>query len=267
MAIHRKVTFAVVGCMGMGLSSISPVNAFTSSLTVRQDPWRGSGRVQNNDNVENPLNLLCRRYRRSRALAVSSSTEESDVPKKAVKTKTPQDLAVEEEVAKRTFAISTKYGALNLFGIYYGLVSIVLGFVWYFATMSYVFFSWITRGKFDKNKRIPIWMAHVWGTLLLRFTRCMPTIENSSVLNSMLNNKRAGMFVANHNSWMDIPFLGRAIGWRNYKMVAKQELQKVPILGTCMTASGHVLLSRKDRRSQMRTLKSGIDWLQVRMQG
>lgn len=168
---------------------------------------------------------------------------------------------LQDELDSRPFAFNTKFGAMNLFGIYYGLVSIVLGFVWYAATMSYVLFSKLTRGRIDKNRRIPIFLAHIWGTLLMKFTGLTPTVENREVLEPLLKSKRAAMFVANHRSWMDIPFLGYAIGWRNYKMVAKQELQKVPILGRCMTASGHVILSRESRRSQLITLKSGIDWL------
>ena len=52
------------------------------------------------------------------------------------------------------------------------------------------------------------------------------------------------MFVSNHNSWMDIPFLGHAIGWHNYKFVAKKELEKVPILGKAIKVAKNVLVDR-----------------------
>ena len=69
------------------------------------------------------------------------------------------------------------------------------------------------------------------------------------------------MFVANHNSWMDIPFLGASIGWRNYKLISKAELAKVPILGKAIKVGGHILVSRDDPRSQIKTLKQGIQLL------
>jgi 1-acyl-sn-glycerol-3-phosphate acyltransferase len=69
------------------------------------------------------------------------------------------------------------------------------------------------------------------------------------------------MFVANHNSWMDIPFLGATIGWRNYKLISKAELSKVPILGKAIRVGGHILVSRDDPRSQIKTLKHGIQLL------
>ena len=69
------------------------------------------------------------------------------------------------------------------------------------------------------------------------------------------------MFVANHNSWMDIPFLGASIGWRNYKIVAKKELAKVPILSKAIKVGGNIMVDRSDRRSQLQTLKAGIQYL------
>jgi len=62
---------------------------------------------------------------------------------------------------------------------------------------------------------------------------------------------------------MDIPFLGYMIGWKNYKFIAKKELEKVPILGSGIKVGGHVLLDRTDRRSQIETLKKGMQWLKV----
>ena len=69
------------------------------------------------------------------------------------------------------------------------------------------------------------------------------------------------MFVANHNSWMDIPFLGYAIGWHNYKFVAKKELEKVPILGKAIMVGGNVCVDRTNRKSSMLALKQGMKWL------
>ena len=69
------------------------------------------------------------------------------------------------------------------------------------------------------------------------------------------------MFVANHNSWMDIPFLGASIGWKNYKLISKAELAKVPILGKAIKVGGHIMVSRNDPRSQIKTLKQGIQLL------
>jgi hypothetical protein len=80
------------------------------------------------------------------------------------------------------FAFDTKYGALNPFAIYYGLTAIALGIPWYFALSLYQAFQWLTRERFDKNRRIPIFLSHLWGVTLLRLTRCYPKMENREIL-------------------------------------------------------------------------------------
>lgn len=158
-------------------------------------------------------------------------------------------------------AFDTKYGALNPYAIYYGLVSILLGLVWYVALSAMQLVYLVTGNRFDRKRRIPIFLNHLWGTCLLRLTGAFPVIENRDVLLDFYKQKKAAMFIANHNSWMDIPYLGATIGWRNYKFVAKKELEKVPILGKAIALAMNVCVDRSNRRSQIKTLKSGMQWL------
>mmetsp|Transcript_5483 Transcript_5483/g.9823 ORF Transcript_5483/g.9823 Transcript_5483/m.9823 type:complete len:355 (-) Transcript_5483:188-1252(-) len=158
-------------------------------------------------------------------------------------------------------AFNTKYGALNPYAIYYGLVSIGLGLVWFVAlTLCQIFYK-ITGNKIDKKRRMPVFLGQCWGTLLMLFTGCFPKIENADIIKEFHKSGRTAMFVSNHNSWMDIPFLGHTIGWLNYKFIAKKELEKVPILGTAIKVSKNVLVDRTNRRSQLLTLKQGMKWL------
>jgi hypothetical protein len=80
------------------------------------------------------------------------------------------------------FTVRTKYGALNPYAVYYGTVSILLGLPWFLALTAYQLFALVTRNKFDQNRKIPVYMNQVWGTLLLRLTRSYPTMENRQVL-------------------------------------------------------------------------------------
>ena len=75
------------------------------------------------------------------------------------------------------------------------------------------------------------------------------------------HRNRPAMFVANHNSFMDIPYLGGTIGWRNYKFVAKKELEKVPILGSAIKIANNLMVDRKDKKSGLKTLRTGIDMM------
>lgn len=158
-------------------------------------------------------------------------------------------------------SFDTKLGALNPYAIYFGLVSIALGLCWFVVLSALQMLYLLTNNKIDPKRRMPVFFNHIWGTCLMRLTGNYPTIENADILQEFYAQDQAAMFVANHNSWMDIPFVGAAIGWRNYKFVAKNEMEKVPILGQAIVLAKSVLVDRTDRRSQLQTLKLGMQCL------
>eukprot|EP00557_Chaetoceros_sp_GSL56_P002612 CAMPEP_0176496084 /NCGR_PEP_ID=MMETSP0200_2-20121128/11009_1 /TAXON_ID=947934 /ORGANISM="Chaetoceros sp., Strain GSL56" /LENGTH=387 /DNA_ID=CAMNT_0017894021 /DNA_START=163 /DNA_END=1326 /DNA_ORIENTATION=+ len=173
----------------------------------------------------------------------------------------PMDDSSSSSSNKGLFTFQTKFGYLNPFAIYYGLTSILLGLPWFVVlTMCQIMYK-ITNNAWDKMRRVPIFFSHIWGVLLLRLTRSYPTVEGMEILDKFYKEGRTGMFVANHNSWMDIPFMGVTVGWRNYKLISKAELGKVPILGKAIALGGHVMVDRSDRKSQLKTLKMGMQWL------
>lgn len=159
-------------------------------------------------------------------------------------------------------SFKTKYGYINPFGVYYGAVAILLGLPWYAALSLIQLLYKITNEKIDKMRKWPCIVSHVWGYVLLKLTRSYPQIENQDILDKFYKENRAAMFVANHNSWMDIPFICISIGWRNYKLISKAELRKVPILGKAIEVGGNVMVDRTNRRSQIQTLKAGMKWLE-----
>jgi len=165
------------------------------------------------------------------------------------------------------FTFNTPIGALNPYAMYYFFISVALGIPWVISCKFCQLLYWITGNRFDPKRRVPIFLGHCWGMTLMRLTRCYPVIKNRELVtdffkkNGGSEKEKNAMFVANHCSWMDIPFLGATMGWRNYKIVSKKELGVVPILGTAIRAGGHIMVDRLDRRSQIRTLKQGIGYL------
>lgn len=124
---------------------------------------------------------------------------------------------------------------LNIFGFYYGFMAISLGFIWY-AALTLCQLQRKLFPKLDQNRRVANFASHVWGTVLMHLTRCMPKVEGRENLEELYEPgtkkfKKPVMFVANHCSWMDIPFVAMAMGNLNYKIIAKQELLKVPVSG------------------------------------
>lgn len=156
--------------------------------------------------------------------------------------------------------ISKSGTKLNLFGGLYGCLAIVLGLFWYAGLNAcQLAYENPELDKLDPHRYWPILCGQVWGVSLMNLTNCHPKItgqENLSKIDGPV------MFVANHASHMDIPFVCAAIGWQNYKIVAKKELLNVPVLGKSLQVAGHVLLDRNNRKSQLQSFKQGVHYLQ-----
>ena len=85
------------------------------------------------------------------------------------------------------FSVSTKYGGLNLFSLWYGFVAIALGIPWYALLTTYQLIQKLTGNRFDRDRKIPTLLNHVWGISLLRLTFCYPNIINRHILTKFYN--------------------------------------------------------------------------------
>lgn len=126
---------------------------------------------------------------RTTTLTVTSVPQEDPATLAAVTTATAADIPMSKAQRKALIrqeggplAFDTKYGALNPFAIYYGLTSIALGLVWYVALVLYQGLRFITRGRLDPYRRIPIFLNQIWGESLLILTRCRPVMERRDIL-------------------------------------------------------------------------------------
>ena len=173
---------------------------------------------------------------------------------------------------------------LNLFGAYYGFVAISLGFAWFAAlkAISIVTYTFAKVGvEVDTKKGWGVRANGIWGWLVLRLTGNSPIITGKYRSRALLKGKPADspgvMYVANHCSWMDIPYVAMAIGVsRNFKIVAKKEVRerewgfgsgqemtfslltpghpsihqllRVPILGSAISTSDNITVDRSSRR-------------------
>lgn len=157
---------------------------------------------------------------------------------------------------------------LNWFGAAYGLWAISSGLVTYSLLKLYELIRIISPKNFDPTRRIATPITHFWGVIKMKLFRSFPIIDGIENLEYLYDKKskkyRNAMFVANHCSWLDIPYVVMAMGiQRNYKIVAKHELLKVPVLSQMLRSSDHVLLDRTSRRSQFDTFKKGVNFLKT----
>lgn len=68
------------------------------------------------------------------------------------------------------------------------------------------------------------------------------------------------VIVANHESWYDV-FALMAIVPKRYRLVAKKELQKIPLFGPACRAVGNVWVDRSNHESAMRSLDDAAELL------
>ncbi len=95
-----------------------------------------------------------------------------------------------------------------------------------------------------RRREPALWLArHVWapGMVAIGLSRL------EVVGRERLDLRRACFFVANHQSWLDIPVLFAAVP-APLHFLAKQELARVPFLGWYIAAMGMVFVDRADRR-------------------
>ena len=67
------------------------------------------------------------------------------------------------------------------------------------------------------------------------------------------------VFMANHQSELDILILYVALNRFTLNFIAKESLRKVPFLGWAMRAAGHVFVDRENRRKAMKSMDEAME--------
>lgn len=173
---------------------------------------------------------------------------------------------------------------INAFGLYTILVTFLLNPLWALA-MFLVDGVYKMFPDMDPNRAIYDSTGKLWSKVWLTLTNSYPSMSGRTV-EDVLKSLKSGssssggdnekeeeeeeeenhkqtacLFVANHASWLDIPVLCTVLD-PVFKFIAKGELLNVPCIGQQLTGGNHILIDRQDRRSQLRTFKEGVQWLQ-----
>lgn len=114
------------------------------------------------------------------------------------------------------------------------------------------------NNKVDPKRAFYDKLGKIWAKVWLTMTNSYPTISGN--LDVLKKSDYGCLFVANHASFMDIPVLCTVLD-PVFKFIAKGELIKTPCIGTQLNGGNHILITRTDRRSQLRTFKESIAWL------
>lgn len=133
-------------------------------------------------------------------------------------------------------------------------------FIWSFTLALPLFLIMMTMAPFvmlfDKHKRLAQhFVNNIWATISTwPFYRV--SVEGRS---NLPPPDQPVVYVANHQSFMDIYSLFH-LG-RPFKFISKTSNFLIPIVGWSMFLTGHVMINRVDRRSQLKCLQQCQDLL------
>jgi 1-acyl-sn-glycerol-3-phosphate acyltransferase len=115
------------------------------------------------------------------------------------------------------------------------------GLCWIFACLG-------RNGAFSHR------LESLWAKSLLACAGVRLTVDLSA-----LTPGEAYVFMANHQSHMDIPILFSVLSGYNFRFLAKESLFAIPVFGPAMRRVGHVAIDRENRRKAMESIKEATD--------
>lgn len=148
---------------------------------------------------------------------------------------------------------------INAYGIVHIIAMIVTLPLWWSA-MAITDSICNAFPDLDPNRAFYDKTGKIWSKAYLTITNSFPTISGEVDRLNESNEPHGCLYVANHASWLDIPVLCTVLS-PLFKFIAKGELLKVPCIGKQLVGGNHILIDREDRRSQLRTFKEGVGWL------
>jgi 1-acyl-sn-glycerol-3-phosphate acyltransferase len=103
---------------------------------------------------------------------------------------------------------------------------------------------------FDRDGKLAYRLSQFWMCSVLKIGGIRLTIEGAE----HLDRDSAYVFIANHQSNIDIPVLSQTLSGFQLRWMAKRELVRIPLFGWAMRASRHIVVDRSDRADAMASL-------------
>jgi len=170
---------------------------------------------------------------------------------------TIEDWAVEEKIGPYIRLGSKRDKVINWYGgIVFALPALFVGIFWYLSMV--IMGAVLDRTGWDPTRKWFDWTGRVWNFIVLRLTGNYPRVVSG--LENRPKEGEAALIVANHASWYDILLAGFLIR-TSFKFVSAAELAELPGVGKQLHGGKHVLIDRRSRKSQLRSVKDSMGWL------
>lgn len=130
-----------------------------------------------------------------------------------------------------------------------------------FITIPLIYLNTIVMGTlsfigslFDRSGRLQHLCARVWSQLLLWSVLARVRVRGLE----KIDRSRTYLYVANHQSYIDIPALFANLPV-NFRIMAKESLFSVPFLGWHLKRSGHIPIDRSSSKSGLKSLYAAAE--------
>ena len=102
----------------------------------------------------------------------------------------------------------------------------------------------------DREGRLAYRVGRIWAWLVLKIA--VVSLKVSGL--DRLDTSRPYIFIANHQSYVDIPVMVQSLPGFQLRWIAKKTLGYIPFFGWALMASRHILIDRADRAAAMASL-------------
>lgn len=118
----------------------------------------------------------------------------------------------------------------------------------------------LAASLFEKHGRMQHRIARWWASASLRIAQSPVTVIGAK----HLRQEGAAVYAANHLSYMDTPVIFSALHFQ-FRILAKQELWKLPFIGWHLNRSGQIAVNTENPRASIASLSNGVRALKAGM--
>ena len=115
----------------------------------------------------------------------------------------------------------------------------------------------LSLAPFDRDGRLAYRFSRFWTWAILKIGGVRLRIQGLE----LLDPKRQYVFIANHQSNIDMPVLVQSLVQFQLRWVAKKELLRIPLFGWALRASRHIIVDRSDRAKAIASLRQAREIL------
>jgi 1-acyl-sn-glycerol-3-phosphate acyltransferase len=144
--------------------------------------------------------------------------------------------------------------------MYYRAMSNCVWAPLFFSTTAMFGSLSLAASLFEKDGRMQHRIARRWARASLKIAQSPLTVVGAE----HLRREGAAVYAANHLSYMDTPVIFSALDFQ-FRILAKQELWKLPFIGWHLNRSGQIAVNTDNPRASIASLSNGVRALKAGM--